>query len=71
MTLFILTLYLGSVKINLTWVDSKEIEKDKIDIKNILGNFNGIIIPGGFGSSGVEGKIKTIGPVLRASQGLA
>ncbi len=51
----------NSVKINLTWLDSKKFEGENVDIKNILGSLNGVIIPGGFGSSGVEGKINVIG----------
>ncbi len=45
-------------KINLQFIDSKEIEKNPelLYEKNI----HGLIIPGGFGSSGVEGKIKSI-----------
>ena len=43
-----------SVKI--VWIDSKKLESNS----EILGNFDGIIIPGGFGSSGVEGKINAI-----------
>lgn len=47
------------VKTNIHWVDSKDFEKDPQKVKN-LNNYDGVIIPGGFGSSGVEGKIKTI-----------
>ena len=41
------------------WLNSEEYEKDKNKL-NELRNFNGIIIPGGFGSRGVEGKILAI-----------
>ncbi|MCX8147164.1 MAG: CTP synthase [Candidatus Woesearchaeota archaeon] len=41
------------------WIDSKQFEKDEGSLKK-LQEFDGIIIPGGFGSSGVEGKIKAI-----------
>jgi len=50
----------NSAKINITWVNSKELEKKETNVKKVLGKFDGIIIPGGFGSSGVEGKIKAI-----------
>ncbi len=43
----------------LTWINSKDFEKDSKKIKE-LKNFDGIIVPGGFGSSGIEGVIKTI-----------
>jgi len=45
--------------INIHWLDAKAFEKDKDKI-NCLNDFDGIIVPGGFGSSGVEGKIKAI-----------
>jgi CTP synthase len=48
-----------NARINLDWVDSKDLEKGT-DPKQILGKYDGIIIPGGFGSTGVEGKINAI-----------
>lgn len=44
------------VRVNIHWVDSKSIEKNLAE----LSKYQGILIPGGFGSSGVEGKIKAI-----------
>lgn len=46
-------------KIEFTWIDSESIEKGKTDIK-ILDKFAGIVVPGGFGSRGVEGIISSI-----------
>lgn len=43
----------------LTWLNSEEYEKDPSKLKE-LKKLDGIIVPGGFGSRGVEGKIKTI-----------
>jgi len=43
----------------LTWLDSAVYEKDKSAAKK-LRKFDGILIPGGFGSRGTEGKIKAI-----------
>jgi CTP synthase len=48
-----------SVKAELTWINSKDFETGKKKI-GILKNFDGILVPGGFGESGVEGKIKAI-----------
>ncbi len=48
-----------NVNVRIEWIDSKKIEKNKDELEQ-LKNYNGIIIPGGFGASGVEGKIKTI-----------
>ncbi|MEK7664371.1 MAG: CTP synthase [Patescibacteria group bacterium] len=47
-------------KPKITWISSEEFEKDSKSLKN-LKKFDGIIIPGGFGNRGVEGKIKAIG----------
>jgi len=41
------------------WLDAQNYEKNPKTLKE-LKNFDGIIVPGGFGSRGVEGKIKTI-----------
>lgn len=48
-----------SVKANITWIDSKTYEKDKSKVADIK-KYDGVIVPGGFGGSGVEGKIKAI-----------
>ncbi|HVB20093.1 MAG TPA: CTP synthase [Candidatus Paceibacterota bacterium] len=42
----------------LTWVNSKDFEKGRS--VSTLGRYDGIIVPGGFGESGIEGKIKAI-----------
>lgn len=42
------------VSLKLTWVDAQKLEKDGPDSLN---QFDGIIVPGGFGSRGVEGKV--------------
>jgi len=44
----------------LTWQDSEEFETDPNKL-NILNNFDAIVVPGGFGSRGVEGIISAIG----------
>lgn len=44
----------------LTWVNSKNLEKGSSKELNQLAKFDGIIVPGGFGESGIEGKIKAI-----------
>jgi len=44
-------------KINVQYIDSEHIEKAGTDCLN---NLNGILVPGGFGERGVEGKIKTV-----------
>ena len=46
-------------KAELTWIDSTDFEEEKSKLKT-LKKFDGVIIPGGFGSRGVEGKIRAI-----------
>lgn len=41
----------------ITWINTKEIEKGTYPIAKLKA-FDGIIVPGGFGETGVEGKIK-------------
>ncbi len=43
----------------LTWISSTDFEKDPKSVK-ILKNYDGIIVPGGFGSRGIEGIIMAI-----------
>ncbi|HEX8591390.1 MAG TPA: CTP synthase [Candidatus Paceibacterota bacterium] len=38
------------------WVNAKDIEKGDVEV---LRKYDGIIVPGGFGETGIEGKIKT------------
>jgi len=47
------------VKPTLDWIDSEEFEKNPKKIAS-LKKYDGIIVPGGFGTRGVEGIIKTI-----------
>ncbi len=42
-------------RVNLNFVDSEKIEKN--NCKQMIGNVDGILVPGGFGSRGTEGKI--------------
>jgi len=44
--------------VNIRWVNSSEITEDTID--SLLHDVSGILVPGGFGSRGVEGKIRAI-----------
>jgi CTP synthase len=43
----------------ISWISSEDFEKDPTALKE-LDQYDGIIIPGGFGNRGVEGKIKAI-----------
>ncbi|HHU04976.1 MAG TPA: CTP synthase [Clostridiales bacterium] len=47
--------YEHRAKIDINWVDSEAITEETAD--SVLGDCHGILIPGGFGNRGVEGKI--------------
>jgi len=49
----------NDVKPEMEWIDSKVFEKNPSKL-SILEKFDGIIVPGGFGLSGIEGKIAAI-----------
>ncbi len=48
----------------ITWINSKNLEnggkKESASWRSELAKYHGIIVPGGFGESGIEGKIKAI-----------
>lgn len=48
----------NNTKVNLRFVDSEEFEKQ--DAATVLEGMDGILVPGGFGDRGVEGKIKAV-----------
>ncbi len=47
----------NDVRVNMLYIDSEEVEKGKDEL---LRSVDGILIPGGFGERGVEGKIQAI-----------
>ncbi|MEG6617436.1 CTP synthase [Peptococcaceae bacterium 1198_IL3148] len=44
--------------IDIRWINSEDLEH--MDVKDLLADVDGILIPGGFGDRGIEGKIKAI-----------
>lgn len=50
--------FANNTKVNIELVDCEKIKPETA--KEILGKYNGILVPGGFGTRGVEGKIETI-----------
>jgi CTP synthase len=48
----------NNVKANLHWISSIDVEKHGAN--KILGGFDGIVVPGGFGTRGTEGMIQTV-----------
>lgn len=51
--------YRLNLKPEISWINSEAFEKEPEKLSE-LKNYDGIIVPGGFGSRGVEGKIKAI-----------
>jgi CTP synthase len=51
--------YLG-VKVKVKWIESTDLEDKKIKAEDAFKDVNGIIVPGGFGKRGIEGKIDAI-----------
>jgi len=48
----------NKAKVNIKFVEATLFDKDSADIAHELDGVNGILVPGGFGERGVEGKIK-------------
>lgn len=46
----------NGVKVELHWIDAEKLENDQ-DVSAALEQFDGIVVPGGFGVRGLEGKI--------------
>jgi CTP synthase len=44
----------------ITWVNSKNLEKGGAKALSVLAQHDGLIVPGGFGESGIEGKLRAI-----------
>ena len=51
--------YKHNVKININWVNSEELDSVK-DLDKVFKNTKGILVPGGFGNRGINGKIRAI-----------
>ena len=52
--------YFYNTKINVKWIDSELLEDENVNLDEVFKDCKGIIVPGGFGNRGVEGKIKAI-----------
>lgn len=51
--------YQLGVKPEIDWINVKDFENDAKTL-NVLKEYDGVLIPGGFGSTGIEGKIRVI-----------
>ncbi len=48
----------AKAQVDIKWIDSETITQE--NVSDILGNLDGVLVPGGFGSRGIEGKILAI-----------
>lgn len=48
----------GRIKVNIKWVDSETVTPEHVD--ELFGDVGGIIVPGGFGDRGIDGKLLAI-----------
>ncbi|MCR5002336.1 MAG: CTP synthase [Lachnospiraceae bacterium] len=49
----------NKTEVNIKWIDSEELNPGNLD--EYLGDLKGILVPGGFGTRGIDGKILAIG----------
>lgn len=52
--------YLFNTKVNVKWINSETLEDPNISLEEVFKDVKGIIVPGGFGQRGIEGKINAI-----------
>lgn len=50
----------NETELDIHWVNAEEIEADDTDMAKVMAGADGILVPGGFGNRGIEGKIKAI-----------
>ena len=48
------------VKTKIKWIETTDIEQNKLSLQDALKGVDGVIVPGGFGSRGTEGKISVV-----------
>lgn len=50
----------NEAELDIHWVNAEEIEADDTNMAKVMAGVDGILVPGGFGNRGIEGKIKAI-----------
>ena len=48
----------NDASLKLKWIEAESLEKEDVDLTAVFAGLDGIVVPGGFGSRGVEGKIR-------------
>ncbi|MBU0687392.1 MAG: CTP synthase [Candidatus Margulisbacteria bacterium] len=49
----------NNARVNIVWINSEQLEEEK-DMEPFFRDVHGVVVPGGFGPRGIEGKIKAI-----------
>lgn len=49
----------SELNVNINWIDAERLDADDADVAAALKGMDGIVVPGGFGTRGLEGKIKS------------
>lgn len=47
-------------KVNIHWIDSEDLEDPNLSMEEVFKGIDAIVVPGGFGNRGVEGKIRAV-----------
>ena len=50
----------NDAQVKITWINAEELEDPETDLDELFAGCRGILVPGGFGDRGVEGKIRAI-----------
>ena len=50
----------NETELDIKWINSEEIEAEGTNMDEVMAGVDGILVPGGFGNRGIEGKIKAI-----------
>ncbi len=48
----------NDVNVTIKWIDAEKLENKRTDVAKMLQGCDGIVVPGGFGTRGLEGKIR-------------
>ncbi len=49
-----------SLRVDVRWIEATDVERGLIDVRSELEGVQGIVVPGGFGRRGAEGKVESI-----------
>ena len=58
----------NGVNIDIQWIDASKFDEQGTDIEPVLAGYDGIVVPGGFGQRGLEGKIKAAQYALKSKK---